>query len=106
MRKWFRYEEEVEEKNPDYRCRCHQCGEEFMAVGIMMEGFSCLTFLLIKPKECPKCGSFKIMPVLLEGDDFYVESYERMWKEKELRIREQEKRRLKSETKKRADEER
>ena len=90
MKKWFRHEEEPEEKNPDYLFRCHQCGEEFMAAGVMMEAFACSSFLLIKPKECPKCGSFKIMPVMFDDDEFYVERYQRIWEEKEMRAKEQE----------------
>ena len=90
MKKWFRHEEEPEEKNPDYLFRCHQCGEEFMAAGVMMEAFACSSFLLIKPKECPKCGSFKIMPVMFDDDEFYVVRYQRIWEEKEMRAKEQE----------------
>lgn len=85
-------EEEVEEKSSGYQCRCHQCSEEFRAAGIMMEGIPSRAFLLINPKECPKCGSFKIMPVMFEWDYFHVKGYERMWKEKEARVKEQEER--------------
>lgn len=98
-------EEAVEEENPGYRCRCHQCGEEFRAAGVMMEGFPSTAFLLLDPKECPKCGSFKIMPVMFEWDGFHVKGYERMWKEKEIRTKEQEERHLRSEAKKQTVEE-
>jgi hypothetical protein len=104
MRKWFGHEEEPEEKNPGYQCRCHQCGEEFRAAGVMIEGLAGTRSLLIMPNECPKCGSFKIMPVKYEDDEFHVEGYRRMWERKEVRIKEQEERRLRSEAKKRTDE--
>ena len=97
-------EDAVEERNPGYQCRCHQCGEEFKAAGVMMEGFPSTNFLLIDPKECPKCGSFKIMPVMFEYSEFHVKGYQRMWERKEIRIKEQEERRLRSEAKKRTDE--
>jgi ribosomal protein S27AE len=90
MRKCFRHEEEPEEKDSEYLCRCHQCGEEFMAIGVMMEGFASVSFLLMRPKECPKCGSFKIKPVMFDDDEFYVERYQRIWEEKEMRAKEQE----------------
>lgn len=81
-------EEEVKEETPGYQCRCHQCGEEFRAAGVMMEGFAGTRSLLIMPNECPKCGSFKIMPVMYEDDEFHVEGYQRMWEKKEMRIKE------------------
>ena len=67
------------EDNTQYEFRCHQCGKEFMAVGMLMDSFASSSFLLIKPKECPSCGSIKVMPVMFEDDGVQVERYQRMW---------------------------
>lgn len=82
----------AKDENTQYEFRCHQCGKEFMAVGILMDGFASSSFLLIKPKECPNCGSIRIMPVLFEDDKFQVEKYQRMWELKEKNTKKEEKR--------------
>ena len=55
-----------EERNTRYEFRCHSCGEEYEAAGLFIDGFAASSILLIKPKECPNCGSNRIMPILFE----------------------------------------
>ena len=58
--------EKIGEDNTQYEFRCHQCGGDFMAAGIFIDGFASSSILLLNPKECPNCGSKRIVPVLFE----------------------------------------
>ncbi len=72
-----------EEKKTRYEFRCHSCGEEFEAAGMLMDSFASFSFFLIDPKKCPNCGSIRIMPVMFENDEFQAERYQSMWEQKE-----------------------
>ncbi len=62
--------EEAEEKIPEFRFHCHECGEHFMVAGLVLDN-GLENNILTLSKKCPNCGSPMIDPVMFEDDECF-----------------------------------
>ena len=90
--------ETAKEEKPMYEIHCHQCDNVFMSGGLLLEGICSDFSLLMLCRECPSCGSYRIMPVMFEDDEFKVKSYHRYWERLEREAKMKEEKRLKSQS--------
>ena len=98
LKKLFVRNEPVEttkEENTLYEIHCHQCDNVFMSGGLLLQGICGDFSLLMLCRECPSCGSYRIMPVMFEDDEFKVKNYHRYWERLEREAKKKEERRKK-----------
>lgn len=76
-----------------YRIRCHQCDNEFMAGGMLLRGLYDYSLLMFC-RECPNCGSLRIMPEMFEDDELQIENYHCYWEQQEREAKMKEEKRL------------
>ena len=101
LKKLFVRNEPVEtakEEKTMYEIHCHHCDNVFMSGGLLLQGIYGDFSLLMLCRECPSCGSHKIMPVMFEDDEYHVKSYHRYWERLEREAKMKEVKRLKSQS--------